>query len=95
MHRLTEFYGTSVPNISVNIRNILEENELRAEATIKEYLMVRRESSRQVERPVKHCNLCMPIDVGSRGRSPPGNQFRQWASRLLSYCFPPDWEKRY
>ena len=70
MHRLAEFYGTSVPNINIHIRNLLEENELRAEATIKEYLMVRRESSRQVERPVKHYSLDMIIVVGCRVRSP-------------------------
>lgn len=45
--------GTSVPNIHIHIRNILEENELRAEATVKQYLIVRRGGSRQVERPVK------------------------------------------
>ncbi len=48
---MAELYGTSVPNINIHNRNVLEENALRAEATIKEYLIVRREGSRQVERP--------------------------------------------
>lgn len=80
---MAELYGTSVPNINIHIRNILEENELRAEATIKEYLIVRREGSRQVERPVKHYNLDMIIAVGYRVRSPRGTQFRQWATEHL------------
>jgi hypothetical protein len=80
---MAELYDTSVPNINIHIRNILEEKELRAEATIKEYLIVRQEGLRQVERPVKHYNLDMIIAVGYRVRSPRGTQFRQWATEHL------------
>lgn len=80
---MAELYDTSVPNINIHIRNILDENELSAEATIKEYLIVRREGSRQVERPVKHYNLDMILAVGYRVRSPRGTQFRQWATEHL------------
>ncbi len=80
---MADLYETSVPNINIHIRNILKENELRAEATIKEYLMVRQEGSRQVQRPVKYYNLDMILAVGYRVRSPRGVMFRQWATERL------------
>ncbi len=43
-------------NVSLRVRNFLAEGELRPEATVKEYLTVRTECSRQVERPVDHYN---------------------------------------
>ncbi len=80
---MAELYETSVPNINIHIRNILEEKELQAEATIKESLIVRQEGSRRVQRPVKHYSLEMIIAVGYRVRSPRGTQFRQWATEHL------------
>jgi len=80
---MAELYDTSVPNINIHIRNILEEQELQAGATIKEYLIVRQEGARQVERPVKHYSLDMILAVGYRVRSPRGTQFRQWATEHL------------
>lgn len=80
---MADLYETSVPNINIHIRNILAENELRAEATIKEYLIVRQEGSRQVRRPVNYYNLDMILAVGYRVRSPRGVQFRQWATERL------------
>jgi hypothetical protein len=80
---LAELYETSVPNINIHIRNVLEEKELSAETTIKDYLIVRQEGSRQVQRPVKYYNLDMILAVGYRVRSPRGVLFRQWATERL------------
>jgi hypothetical protein len=80
---MAELYDTSIPNINIHIRKILEDNELRAEATIKEYLIVRQEGPRKVQRPVMHYNLDMIIAVGYRVRSSRGTQFRQWATEHL------------
>jgi hypothetical protein len=80
---MAELYETSVPNINIHIGNVLEEHELSAEATIKEYLIVRREGARQVRRPVRHYNLDMILAVGYRVRSPRGVMFRQWATERL------------
>jgi hypothetical protein len=80
---MAELYETSVPNINIHIRNVLDERELAPEATIKEYLIVRQEGSRQVQRPVKHYNLDMILAVGYRVRSPRGVMFRQWATERL------------
>ncbi|MDD3081866.1 MAG: RhuM family protein, partial [Desulfobacterales bacterium] len=80
---MAELYDTSVPNINIHIHNVLEEHELSAEATIKEYLIVRQEGQRQVRRPVKYYNLDMILAVGYRVRSPRGVMFRQWATEHL------------
>lgn len=80
---MAELYGTSIPNINLHIRNILEEKELYADATIKEYLIVRQEGTRNVRRPVIHYNLDMILAIGYRVRSPRGTQFRQWATERL------------
>jgi hypothetical protein len=80
---MAELFQTSVPNINMHIRNVLEERELSGEATIKEYLTVRKEGTRRVQRPVKFYNLDMILAVGYRVRSHRGVQFRQWATERL------------
>jgi hypothetical protein len=79
-------FQTTVPNINLHIKNILAEGELTEGATIKDYLIVRHEGGRQVQRPVKHYSLEMILAVGYRVRSLHGTQFRQWATaRLKEY----------
>ncbi|MBU6400855.1 MAG: virulence RhuM family protein [Verrucomicrobia bacterium] len=80
---IAQLFQTSVPNINLHIKKIIAEGELPAEATIKDYLIVRSEGGRQVERPVKHYNLEMILAVGYRVRSPRGTQFRRWATARL------------
>jgi hypothetical protein len=43
---IAELFQTTVPNISMHIRNIFEEGELTPAATVKKFLTVRREGSR-------------------------------------------------
>jgi len=80
---IAELFQTSVPNVNIHLKNIYEEGELDQSATIKEYLIVRQEGSRQVRRPVNYYNLDMILAVGYRVRSPRGVQFRQWATERL------------
>lgn len=80
---MAELYGTSVPNINQHISAIYEDEELRPEATVKKYLIVQTEGSRQVKRLVDHYNLEMILAVGYRVRSSRGTQFRQWATARL------------
>jgi hypothetical protein len=80
---MAELLQTSVPNINLHIKNILAEGELAEPSTIKEYLIVRREGDRRVERPVKHYSLDMIVAVGYRVKSPRGTLFRQWATAHL------------
>ncbi|SEJ95912.1 MULTISPECIES: virulence RhuM family protein [unclassified Variovorax] len=80
---LAALFQTSVPNINIHIRNVLDEDELLPEATIKEDLMVRIEGKREVRRPLKLYSLDMILAVGYRVKSPRGTQFRQWATAHL------------
>ena len=81
---MAELFQTSKQNISLHVQNILDEAELSAEATVKEYLTVQTEANREVERNITHYALPMILAVGYRVRSPRGTQFRQWATRTLA-----------
>jgi hypothetical protein len=84
--QLAELYQTSVPNINQHLAELYEEDELDEAATIKQYLIVRREGARDVRRDVLHYSLEAIIAVGFRVRSHRGTQFRQWATdRLAEY----------
>lgn len=83
---IADLYQTSVPNINIHIKNIYEDGELDEAATIKEYLIVRQEGSRKVNRKVLHYNLDMILAVGYRVKSPVATRFRKWATaRLREY----------
>ena len=80
---IAELFQTSVPNISMHIRNVYEEGELQPEATIKKFLTVRQEGSRAVRRQLDHYNLDMIISVGYRVKSHVATRFRIWATQRL------------
>jgi len=81
--QIAELFQTSVPNINLHLKAIYDEGELSEGATIKSYLIVRQEGSRQVSRPVLHYSLPAILAVGFRVRSDRGTQFRQWATARL------------
>lgn len=81
--QLAELYKTSVPNICAHIGNILEEDELQADSTIKDSLIVQTEGNREVSREVKLYNLEMLIALGYRVKSKVATKFRQWATKHL------------
>lgn len=81
---MAELFQTTVPNINVHIKNILDEGELSKEATVKDFLTVRQEGSRQVQRTIEFYNLDMIISVGYRVKSKVATQFRIWATDHLS-----------
>jgi len=80
---MAELFQTTPQNITLHIKGIYEEGEQDERATCKEYLQVRQEGGRQVQRALKHYNLDMILAVGYRVRSPRGTQFRQWATAQL------------
>jgi len=81
--QMAALFETSIPNINIHLRAIYEEGELDAGATIKQYLMVRTEGTRQVRRSTLHYSLSAILAVGFRVRSHRGTQFRRWAIGLL------------
>lgn len=80
---LASLYQTTKQNISLHIQNIYEEGELAEEATVKEYLTVQSEGTRQISRQIKLYNLDMIISVGYRIKSHIATHFRQWATQRL------------
>src|SRR5215471_2038131 len=82
-NQMAELFQTSIPNVTMHIRNVFAEGELQRAATVKEFLIVRQEGSRQVSRSVEHYNLDVIISVGYRVRSHRGTQFRIWATQRL------------
>ncbi len=84
--QIGELFQTTVANINLHLKAIYAEGELTEAATIKPYLIVRREGARQVSREVLHYSLPTILAVGYRVRSHRGTQFRQWATvRLNEY----------
>lgn len=81
--QIADLFATTKQNVSLHVKNILEDDELGAEATVKESLTVQTEGKRQVERQLAHYNLDMILAIGYRVRSPRGAQFRRWASTIL------------
>lgn len=76
-------FGTSPENVLMHLANIFSDNELDEAATTKDFLVVRQEGKRQVQRNLKHYNLDAIISVGYRVNSKSAVQFRQWATRVL------------
>lgn len=80
---MAELFDATKQNISLHLKNIFDDGELEAAATVKESLTVQTEGTRQVQRPVTLYNLDAILTVGYRVRSPRGVQFRRWASTVL------------
>jgi hypothetical protein len=80
---MAELFQTTIPNVSMHLRNIFDEGELQSSATIKEFLIVRSEGKRKVSRAVEHYNLDAIISVGYRIKSAVATRFRIWATQKL------------
>ena len=81
--QMVELFETTKQNISLHIKNIYEEGELDENSTVKDFLTVQNEGTRQVSRNVKYYNLDVIISVGYRVKSLRGTQFRIWATQVL------------
>ena len=63
---MAELFQTTIPNVSMHLRNVYAEGELQSTATIKEFLIVRQERIRQMSRMVEHYDLDAILSVGYR-----------------------------
>lgn len=82
--QIAELFQVTVPNVNQHLKTIYEEIELLPESTIKRYLIVQSEGTRQVSRLIDHYSLEAILAVGYRVRSPIATRFRQWATSRLS-----------
>ena len=81
--QMAEVFQSTPQNIVMHLRNVFSSKELEAEATSKDFLVVRSEGKRSVRREVRHYNLDAIISVGYRVSSKRAVRFRQWATRTL------------
>lgn len=80
---MAALYEVSVAAISQHIKRIYEAEELMSEATIKKYLTVQTEGTRQISRNLEHYNLQMIIAVGFKVNNQRTVQFRKWAGQIV------------
>lgn len=80
---MAELYQKDVRTINKHLKNIYEDGELKPEATIRKFRIVRTEGSREVVREIDHYSLEATLAVGYRVRSYRGTQFRRWATERL------------
>lgn len=81
--QMSELFATTPENVLMHLKNIYADGELDEPATAKDFLAVRVEGKRQVQRRLKHYNLDAIISVGYRVNSRRGVRFRQWATQTL------------
>lgn len=79
--QIAELFGTSKPNISIHIANILKDKELDIKSVVKDYLTTAADGKQY---NVVFYSLEMILAIGYRVRGVRGVQFRQWATRHLS-----------
>ncbi|MGX2975448.1 virulence RhuM family protein [Ursidibacter arcticus] len=79
-NQLAELFDTSVQNVGIHIKNILQDNELDPFSVIKDFFITAQDGKNY---QVKHYELAMILAVGFRVRSPRGSQFRRWANTSL------------
>jgi hypothetical protein len=80
---MAALYDVSVPAINQHLKRIFSDNELESEATVKKYLIVQTEGSRQVQRSVEHYSLQAIISVGFKIENERAVQFRKWANQIV------------
>lgn len=74
---MATLYDVPVAAISQHIKRIYDDNELQREATVKKYLTVQTEGSRQISRNIDHYNLQMIIAEVNNDRAV---RFRKWSA---------------
>ena len=79
-NQMAELFQTSIPNVSMHIRNIFAEGELQPGSVVKEFLTTAADGKNY---QTKFYNLDVIISVGYRVKSHRGTQFRIWATQRL------------
>jgi hypothetical protein len=77
---MAALFQTSVPNISMHIRNLFVESELQRDSVVKDSLTTAADGKKYA---TKFYNLDVIISVGYRVKSLRGTQFRIWATQRL------------
>lgn len=78
--QIAELFDTSIPNVSMHIKNILKDKELRQESVVKDFLTTGEDGKNY---KVIFYSLDMILAIGFRVKSLRGTQFRRWANQNL------------
>jgi Virulence protein RhuM family len=80
---MAELFGVEIPTINYHLKEIFKTNELDEKATIRNFLIVQKEGTRQVSREIDFYNLDAIIAVGYRVNSIEATRFRIWSTKTL------------
>lgn len=78
--QIAELFDTSIPNISMHIKNILKDKEVRQKSVVKDFLTTGPDGKNY---NVTFYSLGMILAIGFRVKSVRGTQFRKWANQNL------------
>ena len=79
---MAELYGVSVQAIDQHLKVLIKDGEI-DKATIKQYLIVQKEGTRNVRRNIDHYNLQAIVSVGFKIENERAIQFRKWARQIV------------
>ena len=79
-NQMAELFQTSIPNVSMHIRNVFGEGELQPGSVVKEFLTTAADGKNY---KTSFYNLDVIISAGYRVKSHRGTQFRIWATQRL------------
>ena len=77
---MADLFQTTIPNISMHLRNVFAEGELQADSVIQEFLTTAADGKNYT---TKYYNLDAIISVGYRVKSAVATRFRIWATQQL------------
>lgn len=81
--QLADLFRTTRPNVTMHIKNIFDEGELKSSSVCKDFLHTAQDGKQYT---TKHYNLDLIISLGYRVKSQIATQFRIWATaRLREY----------
>ena len=80
---MAELFECTADNVSLHLKNIYSEQELKETSTTEEFSVVQQEGIRQIQRKKRFYNLDAIISVGYRVNSRRATQFRIWATNVL------------
>jgi len=81
--QIAEAFNVSVPTINEHLKNIYKTQELNESSTIRNFRIVQKEGTREIERDINHYNLDIILSVGYRVNSKTATEFRKWATKTL------------
>ena len=77
---IASLFNITIPNISMHIKNIFDENEIEKESVVKKFLITASDGKNYY---VTHYNFDMVLAIGYRINGKRGIAFRKWATRVL------------